>query len=361
VAGRNGRCCLESFEMMDTEMAPLRMPWDTPPAEGDALEVAPGVLWIRLPLPMKLDHVNVFALDDGDSWTIVDTGFNSGRGRAIWERLLVGPLAGKPVARVVVTHHHPDHIGLAGWFQSEHGAELITTRTAWLFARMLTLDVQERPLPETLDFWRKAGMDPQIFAQREAERPMNFADTVYPMPLGFSRIREGDTLVIGGRTWDVRIGNGHAPEHATLWSRDDALVLAGDQLLASISPNLGVYATEPDADPVADWLEACERLSGHANDDQLVLPGHKLPFTGLPARLVQLIDNHHSALSRLAVFLAEPRTAHACFPCLYKRKIGPGEYGLAMVEAVAHLNHLLVLGKVRRSTGPDGAYLWQAI
>ncbi|MFT6105386.1 MAG: glyoxylase-like metal-dependent hydrolase (beta-lactamase superfamily II), partial [Paracoccaceae bacterium] len=127
--------------MMDTEMAPLRMPWDTPPAEGDALEVAPGVLWIRLPLPMKLDHVNVFALDDGDSWTIVDTGFNSRRGRAIWERLLAGPLAGKPVARVVVTHHHPDHIGLAGWFQSEHGAELITTRTAWLFARMLTLDV----------------------------------------------------------------------------------------------------------------------------------------------------------------------------------------------------------------------------
>ena len=137
--------------MHDQNFEGLRYPWEEPPAEGAAIEVAAGVLWMRLPLPMKLDHVNVYALDDGDSWTVIDTGFASRRSRAIWETLLKGPMGGKPVARVIVTHHHPDHVGLAGWFQSEHGAELITTRTAWLFSRMLMLDEQAVPAPETLE------------------------------------------------------------------------------------------------------------------------------------------------------------------------------------------------------------------
>src|SRR6056297_1990527 len=263
---------------------PIRTPWPEPPAEGTARTVAEGVLWLRLPLPMALDHVNVYALDDGEGWTLVDTGLASRRGRALWEGLLAGPLAGRPVRRVVVTHHHPDHIGLAGWFQAGHGAALATSRTAWLMARMLVLDVQERPAPETLAFWRAAGMDPVLLARRAAQRPFNFADTVAPLPLGY-------TLRAGGRTWDVRMGDGHAPEHVTLWSREDGLVLGGDQLLPSISPNLGVYPTEPEADPVGDWLAACARLAPHAREDQLVLPGHKLPYRGLPARMDQLAEN----------------------------------------------------------------------
>ncbi|WP_099827854.1 MBL fold metallo-hydrolase [Oceaniglobus indicus] len=324
------------------------------------IEVAEGILWARLPLPMALDHVNVYALDDGDGWTVIDTGFDSRRTRAIWETLLTGPLRGKPVTQVVITHHHPDHIGLAGWFQSK-GAALVTTRTAWLMARMLTLDEQDVPAPETVAFWRSAGMDADILAQRQAERPFNFADVVAPLPLGFSRIAEGSVLRIGGRDWDVRIGNGHAPEHATLWSQDGDLVIGGDQLLATISPNLGVYATEPEADPVADWLAACVRLSDFATDRQLVLPGHKLPFTGLPLRLRQLIDNHHGALTRLEAFLSTPATAAACFTVLFKRSIGPGEYGLALVEAMAHCMHLWHAGRVTRRRRADGAWLWQAV
>ena len=336
----------------------IRYPFETPPAPGEAVEVAEGILWLRFPLPMALDHVNVFALRDEDGWTIVDTGFDSRKARAMWEDVLAGPLAGLSVARVLVTHHHPDHVGLAGWFQSR-GAELITTRTAWLMARMLVLDVQEAPTEETLAFWRGAGMDPEIFAKRAAERPFNFADVVAPMPLGYTRIREGDHLRIGGRDWDVRIGHGHAPEHATLWCRDEPLVLGGDQLLPSISPNLGVYATEPAADPVADWIESCGHLARFARADQLVLPGHKLPFTGLPDRMHQLIENHHGALSRLREHLHTPRVATDCFLPLFKRQIGEGTYGLAMVEAMAHLNHLLALGEVTREKREDGAWLWQ--
>lgn len=344
---------------MDARADRLDHPFPDPPAPGKAVEVAEGILWLRMPLPMRLDHVNVFALADGDGWTVVDTGMASRKSRAIWQDALSGPLAGKPVARVLVTHHHPDHIGLAGWFQSDHGAELITTRTAWLFARMLMLDEQDRPLPETVAFWRGAGMAPEILDQRLNERPFNFADMLAPLPLGFTRIREGDRLRAGGRDWQVRIGNGHAPEHATLWSADGALVIGGDQLLPSISPNLGVYATEPEADPVADWLEACERLSRYATEDQLVLPGHKLPYRGLPLRLRQLVDNHHGALDRLARHLQTPATAADCFEPLFLRRIGNGEYGLALVEAMAHCLHLWHAGRATRTRREDGAWLWQ--
>lgn len=343
-------------------MSGIRYPFEAPPAEGEAVQVAEGILWMRLPLPMALDHVNVFALDEGPGpdggWTIVDTGMDSRRGRAIWEALLAGPLGGRPVRRVVVTHHHPDHIGLAGWFQAR-GAELVTTRTAWLYARMLVLDEQAVPAAQSLAFWRGAGMDPALLAKRTGERPFNFADVVAPLPLGFSRIVEGDRIAMGGRDWVVRMGDGHAPEHATFWTND--LVLGGDQLLPSISANIGVYPTEPEADPLGDWLQSCHRFQGVAEAGQLVLPGHKLPFTGLPLRLVQMIQNHEGALERLLDLLAAPQTATACFPALFKRAIGEGEYGLALVEAVAHLNYLLRRGRVARSMAQDGVWRWERL
>ena len=286
--------------MDDHPPATLSYPFPAPPEPGAAVEVAPGILWLRFPLPMALDHVNVYALDDGDGWTVIATGIQSRRSREIWGTALQGPLA----------------------------------------------------------CWRGAGTDAALLDRRMAERPFNFADTVAPLPLGFTRIQEGQTLTAGGRDWTVRIGNGHAPEHATLWSED--IVIGGDQLLPSISPNLGVYATEPLADPVADWRDSGTRLSAFATADQLVLPGHKLPFRGLPTRLNQLIDNHHGALQRLQSVLATPHTAAECFQTLFMRQIGEGEYGLALVEAMAHVLHLWHAGRVTRRLGEDGAWLWQA-
>ncbi|KIN70723.1 Metallo-beta-lactamase family protein [Sulfitobacter noctilucae] len=347
--------------MPDIAPAGLRYPWDTPPAHGtEAIEVAPGVLWLRMPLPMKLDHVNIYAFDEGDHWTVIDTGFASKTSKGIWAQAMAGPLGGKPVGRVVVTHHHPDHIGLAGWFQTEHGAELVTTRTAWLTARMLTLDEQTVAPVETLDFYRLSGMAREMLDKRATDRPFNFSDIVAPLPLGFTRIKQDDTIRIGGRTFDVHMGNGHAPEHATFWSQDDNLVIAGDQILSSISPNVGVYSTEPMADPIGEWLEACERLAPLARADHLVLGGHKLPFTGLPKRMEQLIENHHSALRRLLDSIAEPKAASECFGTLFKRKIGEPEYGLALVESVAHLSHLHQTGLATRSLrDADGAWVYQ--
>ncbi|MHA3978022.1 MBL fold metallo-hydrolase [Halovulum sp. GXIMD14794] len=343
---------------MDGGLDDLRFPHDSPPASGEAQEVAPGILWMRLPLPMKLDHVNVYALDEGDGWTLIDTGFHSGKSRALWENLLTGPLAGKPVTKVVLTHHHPDHVGMAGWFAA-HGAEIWATRTAWLMARMLTLDVQEKATEPQIEFLRSAGMPAPLLQKRISERPFNFSDVVHSIPLGFRRIGEGDVVEMGGRAWTVRLGNGHAPDHATFWSLDGTLVLAGDQVLPGISPNLGVYPTEPEADPVGEWLDSCQRLKLLATDRHYVLPGHKLPFYGLPERLEQLIGNHHGALARLEKHLSVERTAHECFPALYRREIGEGEYGLALVEAVGHLNHLHRLGCIARRRRNDGAWAWR--
>lgn len=338
----------------------LHHPWAEGPAEGAAVEVAPGVLWLRMPLPFRPDHVNLYALDDGNAWTLVDTGIDSRRSRAALARLLDGPLGGRPLTRVLATHHHPDHIGLAGWLMAARGAALLASRTAWLMARMLTLDVQERPLPETLAHWRAAGMDAAQLARRAGERPFNFADCVAPLPPGYVRLKEGDRLAAGGRLWEVATGEGHAPEHLTLWSLDDGLVIGGDQLLPGISANLSVYATEPDADPVGDWIASCRRLALRARDDQLVLPGHRLPYTGLPRRLARMVEEHEAALDRLRAHLAEPRTAVECFVPLFGREVEPEVYMPALGEAVAHLNHLLRRGEAVRRRRADGASLWQA-
>ncbi|MEL6609101.1 MAG: MBL fold metallo-hydrolase [Pseudomonadota bacterium] len=342
------------------QAAKLRYPFPDAPAPGEAVEVAQGVLWMRLPLPMALDHVNIYALDDGDGWTIIDTGMRTPEGIKGWAALKAGPLAGKQVTRVVLTHHHPDHVGFVGNFVRD-GAELLTSRTAYLTARMLTLDAQASYPPETVTFYRRAGMAEAVLQKRLEERPFNFADVVVPMPLGYTRLRHGDAITMGGRRWAVHEGNGHAPEHLTFWSQDDDLVLAGDQILPSISPNIGVYPTEPEADPVGEWLESCERLAYLAEDRHLVLGGHKLPFTGLPIRMRQLIDNHHGVLDRLLAALDTPKAAGDVFQPIFKREIRGGEYGLALVEAFAHCQHLFHEDRVERTLREDGAFVYRRL
>ena len=348
---------------MDGDRGQIRYPVDAAPEPGTAVEIAEGILWARLPLPMALDHVNLYALDDtrhgGAGWTVVDTGMNTRDCRAAWDALLAGPLAGKPVTRVILTHFHPDHVGLVGWLQ-DRGAKLLTTPFTYVTARMLTLAVEERPTEMTLRYWRHAGMDPARLAQKAGMRPFNFADCVAPMPTGFTRIEEGSEVTAGGRRWRVRIGHGHAASHATLWSEDGAVVLGGDQLLPSISPNIGVYASEPEADPLQDWLDSCRRFMAVATEDRLVLPGHKLPYRGLPTRLVQLIENHDGALERLRGLIRVPTTPVEAFRTIFKRDIGEAEYGFALVEAVAHMNRLWHAGEATRMVDAAGAWRFTA-
>ena len=336
--------------------AGISHPWDAPPEAGQVVEVADGILWARLPLPMRLDHVNIYAMDDGDGWTLVDTGLNWSKGRAEMDALLAGPLSGKPVHRVLLTHHHPDHIGLIGWF-SDRGAEVLASRTAWLLGRMLTLDSNEVHPPEAIDFRRRAGVNGPMLEAFSKDRPFNFADCVSPIPSGFRSLADGTTIAAGGRDWTIRFGNGHAPDHVTLWS--GGLLIAGDQVLPGISPNIGVYPTEPEADPLTGWLETCSAFRKLAKDP-LVLTGHKLPFRGLDFRLEQLVENHLSAFDRIEAALREaPLTALQLLPVIFRREIEATQLGLALAEAVAHTNHLHQAGRLTRALNTDGAWEYQ--
>ena len=342
-------------------MRDTAFPWEAAPAPGEAVAVADGVLWAALPLPRRmkgLGAVNLYALEDGDGWTLIDAGLDWPEGRAALAALIDGALAGRPVRRVILTHHHPDHVGLAGWLAAR-GAGLAASRVAWLYARMLTLDARERPAPDQVGFRQRHGMTGAALEAFAATRPFNFADVVGAMPPAFAALDEGDSLEIGGRVWTVRLGEGHAPAHVTLWS-GDGLMIAGDQVLPGISPNIGVWPTEPESDPLAGFLESCRRFAA-LGGDPLVLPGHRLPFRGLAGRLAQLLENHESALDRVeAALAARPARTVALFDTLYRREIDEGEFGLALAEAVAHLNHLHRAGRVTRRMGGEGAWLWQA-
>lgn len=339
----------------------LRFPLEAP-APGAAEPIADGLLWARLPVPGRLDHVNVYALDCGDDWLLIDSGLDWEGGRAALDALRRGPLGAKPVGTLLVTHHHPDHVGLAGVLAAE-GVALRMPRTGWLTARMLTLDPQARPCPAQIAYRRAAGVTGAALEAYAAERPFNFADCVAPLPLGVTDLAAGETLEAAGRCWRVRLADGHAPDQALLAADGDPpILIAADHVLPGISPNIGVWPTEPEADPLGRYLTSLESLAAEARAETLVLPGHGLPFTGLPTRLRQLRENHRHTLDRILSALAEgPLTAIELFPTLYRRDIGAGEFGLALAEAVAHLNHLRAQGLAGFTLRADGARAWHPI
>lgn len=338
----------------------LEYPFAAPPAPGEAIRVAEDVLWMRLAMPLALDHINVYAVEDGDGWAVVDAGLNIAASRETWEALLAGPLQGRPVTRVICTHMHPDHIGLAGWLCERFQAPLMMTRLEYVTARMLLADTGQ-PAPELgAVHYRAAGWDE---AQVETYRREfgQFGRAVWPLPAGYRRMRDGDRLTIGGQDWRVVVGEGHSPEHACLWREADGVVLGGDQILPRISSNVSVWPTEAEADPLGDWLASLERMKTVFPDDVLVLPSHGEPFRGVQARLDALIRGHQVALKRLERALQAPKRAVDVFPALFARPVGDGVRGMATGESLAHLNYLLHRGRVRRERDAEGVDWWTGI
>ncbi|MFL6862931.1 MAG: MBL fold metallo-hydrolase [Allosphingosinicella sp.] len=337
------------------------------PREGEIIAVAEGVGWARLPMPGALKHINVWLLDDPqpglgageDGVAIVDTGIDLPASREAWEALFAGPLAGRRVTRVICTHFHPDHIGLAGWLTRRFAVPLWMTREEWLFGRMLTSDVRDAPPEEAVAYWRAAGWSEERIAAEAEKGWGRFAAWVSRMPVSFVRIAEGDVLRTGARRWRVVVGNGHCPEHACLVDEEAGVMIAGDQVLPRITSNVSLSLSEPEADPLGDWLASIERLK-RLPETLFVLPSHGEPFTGLHARLDALAHGHHDRLDALHRHLAEPRRAVDCFSVLFARKIDDGLLGLATGEALAHLRHLEIEGRAGREAR-DGVNWYGAL
>ncbi len=317
-----------------------------PPRPGDVIEIAPGVQWIRMPLPFALDHVNLWALEDGDGWCLIDTGFPTDEIRALWETVLAGPLGGRPVRRILVTHMHPDHIGLAGWLTERCDAELIATQAEWLAARMLWLDDTAGLLDAYRRFYDRAGLASKMAAALTQRRGA-YRDAVSPIPPVFRPIRNGDRLRIGGRAWQVMTGAGHSPDHVCLFAPDLDLLIAGDQVLPRISPNISVWPSAPLADPLGAYLDSLGMFSV-LPDDVLVLPSHGLPFRGLAGRVAALAVHHEERLAVAAEACRSPADAMTVTGALFRRKLDQHQITFAIGEALAHLNHLVEQGRVER-------------
>ncbi|WP_297802803.1 MBL fold metallo-hydrolase [uncultured Brevundimonas sp.] len=335
----------------------LTYPQPTLPLAGEAVEVAKGVLWLRHALPMALDHINVYAIRDGDGWVIVDTGLDTPTTRADWERALAGSLQGLPVNRLIVTHMHPDHLGLAGWLTQVTGATFMISRLEYLSARMHVAEDMEGATPQAEAFYRRQGWDDAAI-ERWKSRFGRMSRSVSPLPPQYARLSEGDVLTIGDDEWTVVIGEGHSPEHVCLWRKSDGVIIAGDQILPKISSNIGVWDTEPMADPLKDWLESLEALKQRLPSDLLVLPSHGEPFYGVTTRLDALLRGHEVGLKRLGKSLRQKCRSIDVFGALFARTIGPELLGMATAEALAHLNYLEGQGRAVRETDEQGVEWW---
>lgn len=340
----------------------LEYPWgEETPKVGETLLIAPSVHWVRMPLPFSLRWINLWLLEDGDGWTVVDTGIPSSETKEAWKKIVDDVCKGKPIKRTIVTHMHPDHIGCAGWFHRKYRTELWITRLEYVTCRMLVADTGREAPEAGTEFFRKAGWSEDQIEQYR-KKFGGFGRGVSQMPDSYRRLQDGDQINIGDHSWRIITGCGHSPEHACLFCESLNLVISGDQLLPKISSNVSVHPTEPEADPLTDWLESCQKLIDNLPKDVLVLPAHNEPFTGAHARLQHLIDGHEIALKRLHSRLKQsPRKVVDVFPAIFGRKINDELLSMATGEAVAHLNCLRKRGKAERTEGSDGINTYEAV
>ncbi|MEI2733653.1 MAG: MBL fold metallo-hydrolase [Rhodoblastus sp.] len=337
---------------MDHPPDTLRYPFAAPPEPGTMTEVAPGIFWTRIALPFQLNHVNIFILDDGDGWAVIDTGIDNKATRAAWEALAAGPLAGRRITRLIVTHFHPDHIGLAGWLCERFDMPLLTTQTSYLGCLNISLSPGALDAKPYRDFYLRHGLD-ELTTNLVVTNGHGYLRMVSALPPTFQRIVAGDRLQIGGRTFEVITGDGHAPEQAMLWCAEEKIFLAADQVLAKISPNVSVWAVDPDGDPLGLYLRSLRSL--HAlPEDALVLPGHQLPFYGLHKRADELAAHHESRCALISDAARDRLHCSADFvPVLFKRALDPHQMSFAFSEALAHVNYMLGQGRLAWDA-PDG-------
>lgn len=342
----------------------LSYPWnDELPQPGTAHTVADGLRWIRMPLPFALNHINLWLLRDNidgrDGWTVVDCGVSRDEVKALWEQVFENALDGLPILRVIVTHMHPDHIGLAHWLCERWDAPLWMTMTDYAVARLWSrpsvngVNAGGPNGQAAVDHFTRHGLaDPQ--AQDKIRERANYYPSLVPdVPARFVRIMDGDRLSIGGREWRIIVGYGHAPEHASLYCDTLQVLISGDMVLPRISTNVSVFDYEPDANPLPLYLNSLRAYDGIPLET-LVLPSHGKPFRGLHERVTQQHTHHAERLQEVLDACTQPMSTTDIVPIMFRRELDVHQLTFAMGEALAHLHALYFEGKLNRETGADG-------
>lgn len=345
----------------------LHYPWgaDAQPEPGSSRPVADDVAWIRMPLPFALDHINLWLLrdeiDGRQGWTIVDTGIARDEVKALWERVFETSLDGLPVLRVLVTHMHPDHVGLAGWLCERWQAPLWMSMTDYVTAALWSSrkDGAGPNGEDAVRHFARHGMTDPDSQQKLRERANYYPGLVPSVPRRFTRMMHGDAVRIGGRDWRVIVGYGHAPEHVSLYCPELTVLISGDMVLPRISTNVSVFAYEPDSNPLPLYLKSLDDYDG-LPDDTLVLPSHGRPFRGLHERIAQQHAHHEERLAEVLAACAQPKSTAEIVPVLFKRELDLHQLTFAMGEALAHLHALYFEGKLTRRVSDDGIVRFQA-
>lgn len=332
------------------------------PEPGAVTRVADGLLWLRLALPFTLDHINVYLVEDHDGWIVYDTGIGDEATQEVWEGVVRDQLGGKPLKRVIVSHYHPDHIGLAGWFNRRFGLPVAATLGEFLTAQVACLDTSPDTFANVQAFYRAAGLDLDG-DQMTIEYTSGYRKRLTPLPLRYSRLIDGMHLTIDGDDWEVITGGGHSIELAMLYCRARDLFLVADQVIAKISPNISIFAGNPEEDALGLYLASLAALRERVPDSVLVMPAHNLPFYGLHER-TRLLEQHHDIrLNALLEFCREaPHSAVDCFPKMFSRPItNYHDRRFAAGEVIAHVNYLYLRGQLTRETGADGVERYRTV
>jgi glyoxylase-like metal-dependent hydrolase (beta-lactamase superfamily II) len=337
--------------------AALTYPFAAPPAPGTVQEVAPGVLWLRMPLPFALDHINLWLLRDGDTWTAVDTGIGLDETRAHWDRIFSETLGGAGPGRILVTHFHPDHVGNAGWLTQRFGIPMWMSESEYLAAHAQYDGRAGNGSQATARLFAEHGLDAERVAGVEG-RGNSYRKIVSEPPAQFVRMLDGDEIAVDGKMWRVIAGYGHAPEHSALYCASLGVLISGDMLLPKISTNVSVWPVEPAGDPLKLFLRSIDRFN-ELPPDTLVLPSHGLPFRGAHARVQMLQQHHRDRLAEVMEHCARPTTAADLIPVLFRRTLDLHQTFFAMGEAIAHLHYLWYQGRLARTRGDDGVYRFE--
>jgi glyoxylase-like metal-dependent hydrolase (beta-lactamase superfamily II) len=334
-------------------------PFETPPAPGEFIVVAPGVKWIRMPLPFALNHINLWLIEDFEGWAIVDTGFGIEATWDLWERHFADAMEGKPATRIIVTHYHPDHVGSARWLSDRTGAQVWMTEAEFLTAHAVREGIAGWTRENGNVLFKSHGLDAHRL-EAQTTRGNSFRRGVPALPLTYRRLIDGDNISIGGKNWRVTTMFGHAPEHATLYCEALRVLISGDQVLPRITTNVGVWGSQPDGNPLKLFLDSFMKLKD-LPEDVLVLPSHDRVFRGLHERIAQLHAHHDARLAEMLDACGEPVSAAEMLPALFKRELDDHQLMFALGETIAHLNYLHQSGRLARTRSEDGVYRFERI